>query len=72
VVEISVWDLRKRWSNVVNRATRGEQITITHARGLSRTPLSAEMLIRHRRLLPRVDPVALRKDIDEVLDAGPE
>jgi prevent-host-death family protein len=77
VTDVSIRELRNHGGDVVERAARGEQITITRTgkavaelRGLSRVPLTAETLLRRWRLLPRVDPVALRKDIDELLDAG--
>jgi prevent-host-death family protein len=77
VTEVSIRELRNHGGDVVDRAARGEQITITRTgkavaelRAISRAPLSAETLLRRWRLLPRVDPVALRKDIDELLDAG--
>lgn len=74
---MSIRELRNHGGNVVDRAARGEQITITRTgkavaelRAITRAPLSAETLLRRWRLLPSVDPVALRKDIDELLDAG--
>jgi prevent-host-death family protein len=77
VAEVSIRELRNHGGEVVDRAARGEQITITRTgkavaelRAVSPAPLSAETLLRRRRLLPRVDPVALRGDIDELLDAG--
>lgn len=77
MTEVSIRELRNHGGDVVDRAARGEQITITRTgkavaelKGLSRAPLSAETLLRRWRLLPQVDPVALRKDIDELLDPG--
>jgi prevent-host-death family protein len=77
VTEVSIRELRNHGGDVVDRAARGEQITITRTgkavaelRGLSRAPLSAEALLKRWRLLPHVDSIALRKDIDELLDAG--
>lgn len=74
---MSIRELRNHGGDVVDRAARGEQITITRTgkavaelRAVSQTPLSAATLLRRRRLLPRVDPVALRRDIDELLDAS--
>jgi antitoxin (DNA-binding transcriptional repressor) of toxin-antitoxin stability system len=75
VTEVSIRELRNHGGEVVDRAARGEQITITRTgkavaelRAVSQAPLSAETLLRRWRLLPLVDPVSLRKDIDELLD----
>jgi len=77
VTEVSIRELRNHGGDVVDRAARGERITITRTgkavaelRALSQAPLSAETLLRHWRVLPRVDPVALRRNIDELIDAG--
>jgi len=77
VSEVSIRDLRNHGGEVVERAQRGERLTITRAGtpvaqlvGLPRpaTPL-AELRQRWARL-PQVDPAALRRDIDDVLDPG--
>ncbi|HEY2182496.1 MAG TPA: type II toxin-antitoxin system prevent-host-death family antitoxin [Solirubrobacteraceae bacterium] len=72
MASVSVRDLRKRGGEVVDRAARGERITITRAgRAVAelcpapRYGLSAEALLSSLRLLPAVDPDALRADIDE-------
>jgi antitoxin (DNA-binding transcriptional repressor) of toxin-antitoxin stability system len=77
MAEVSIRDLRNHGGDVVDRATRGEQITITRAgravaelRAISPPALSAEALLRRWRQLPRVDPAALRGDIDRLLDAS--
>ncbi len=77
VTEVSIRELRNHGGEVVDRAARGEQITITRTgkavaelRAVSQAPLSAATLLRRWRLLPRMDLVALRRDIDELLDAG--
>jgi antitoxin (DNA-binding transcriptional repressor) of toxin-antitoxin stability system len=76
MAEVSVRELRSHADEFVDRAARGERITITHAgkavaelSGPSRAPLSAETLLMHWRLLPQVDPVTLRDDVDDLLDA---
>ncbi len=76
VADVSIRELRNRGGDVVDRVARGEQITITRAgtavaelRPVSRPPLTAATLIDRRRRLPPVDPVALRADLDETLDA---
>jgi len=73
---VSIRDLRNHGGDVVDRASRGEQVTITRAgravaelRPLSSPPLSAETLLARWRRLPDLDSVALRADIDETLDA---
>jgi antitoxin (DNA-binding transcriptional repressor) of toxin-antitoxin stability system len=76
MASVTVRELRNHGGEVVDRATRGEQITITRSgrpvaelRAL-RPPLSAEALLSRWRRLPVVDPAALRADLDQVLDAG--
>ena len=75
MADVTVRELRNHGGEVVDRATRGEQITITRSgrpvaelRPL-RPPLSAEALLSRWRRLPAVDPAALRADLDQVLDA---
>lgn len=61
---------------MVDRAARGEAITITRAgkavaqlRPVSAGPLAAAVLLERWRRLPPIDPIRLRADIDETLDA---
>lgn len=72
---MSIRDLRNHGGDIVDRAARGEQITITRSgkpvaelRGSSRPVLSAEVLLARYRQLPAVDPIALRADIDRLID----
>ena len=72
---VSIRDLRNHGGEVLDRAERGEQITITRSgrpvaelRGLSRSPLAAEALLDRWRRLPQVDPALLRRDIDRLID----
>ncbi len=74
MAKVSIRDLRNHGGEVVDRAVRGEQITITRSgaevaelRAL-RPPLSAEALLDRWSRLPSVDPAALRSDIDHLLD----
>lgn len=74
--DISIRDLRNHGGEVIERAQRGERLTITKAGkpvaqlvALPRPPASLEALRRRWARLPRVDPVTLRRDIDAVLDA---
>jgi antitoxin (DNA-binding transcriptional repressor) of toxin-antitoxin stability system len=77
MAEVSIRDLRNHGGDVVDRATRGEQITITRSgkavaelRALSRPPLAAEALLDRWHRLPHLDPVALRSDIEMLLDGS--
>jgi prevent-host-death family protein len=70
--DVTIRELRNQGGDVVDRAARGERITITRSgrpvaelRPL-RTPLSADALLERARRLPPVDAAALRKDIDEL------
>jgi len=74
--EVSIRELRNHGGNVVDRATRGEEITITRGgkpvaelRATARPTLSAATLLSRWRRVPRVDPAALRADLDALLDA---
>ena len=73
---VSIRDLRNHAGDVVDRASRGEQVTITRdgqavaeLRPLATPPLSAEALLAQWRRLPDLDSVSLRADIDEPFDA---
>jgi antitoxin (DNA-binding transcriptional repressor) of toxin-antitoxin stability system len=77
MAEVSIRDLRNHGGDVVDRATRGEQITITRSgkavaelRALSPPPLTAEALLNRWRRLPPLDAVALRGDVDRLLDGS--
>jgi prevent-host-death family protein len=74
MARVTIRELRNHGGDVVDRAARGERITITRSgrpvaelRTL-RTPLSADALLERWRRLPAVDPVALRGDLDELLN----
>jgi prevent-host-death family protein len=76
MAEVSIRELRNHGGEVVDRAVRGEAITITRAgkavaqlRPLAPAPLAAAVVIERWRHLPRIDPVLLRADIDRILDA---
>jgi len=75
--EVTIRELRNHGGDVVDRAARGEPITITRGgkpvaelRPTAPTGPSAATLLARWRALPHVDPVALRADLDELLDAG--
>ena len=74
MTDVSIRELRNQGGEIVDRAARGEPITITRSgtavaelRSL-RPPLSAESLLERWRRLPDVDPAELRADADELLD----
>ena len=73
--DISIRDLRNHGGEVIERAQRGERLTITKAGKpvaqlvpLPRPAASLEVLRRRWALLPQVDPAMLRGEIDAVLD----
>lgn len=74
MANVSIRDLRNHGGEVVDRAARGEQITITRAgRAVAelkpvRPALSAEALLGRWNRLPAVNPAGLRVDIDRLLD----
>jgi prevent-host-death family protein len=70
MARVTIRELCNEGGEVVDRAARGEQITITRSgrpvaelRPL-RAPLSANALLERWCRVPAVDPVALREDID--------
>jgi len=74
MANVTIRELRNQGGEIVDRAAAGEQITITRSgrpvaelRAL-RAPLTADAVLERARRLPAVDPVALREDIDELLD----
>lgn len=76
MAHVSIRDLRNHGGDVVDRAARGERITITRSgravaelRAVPRPPLSTEALLSRWHRLPPVDPVSLREDVDRLLDA---
>lgn len=73
MARITIRELRNQGGDVVDRAARGEQITIIRSgrpvaelRPL-RAPLMADALLERWRRVPAVDPVALREDVDELV-----
>ncbi len=75
VADVSIRDLRNHGGEIVERAERGERLTITRAgtpvaelTALPRSPVRLEVLRARRRHLPAVDPRRLRADIDELMD----
>jgi prevent-host-death family protein len=79
MARVTIRELRNQGGDVVDRAARGEQITITRSgRPVAellplrppRAPLSADSLLERWRRLPALDPVALRKDVDELVGSN--
>jgi prevent-host-death family protein len=73
--EISIRELRNHGGDVVDRAAKGERLTITRSgkpvaelRPLTREPVPLDVVISRRRRLPAVDPDHLREDLDRILD----
>lgn len=73
---VSIRELRNHGGDVVDRAARGEQITITRSgkevaelRPIHE-PLSGNALLSRWNRLPAIDATKLRTDIDEVLDSS--
>lgn len=76
-MDVSIRDLRNHGGEVVERAERGERLTITRSGkpvaqlvGLPRPPASLDVLRRRWARLPAVDPAELRRDVDSVIDPG--
>jgi prevent-host-death family protein len=72
---VTVRDLRNHGGEVLDRVERGERVVITRdgrpvaeLRPLPRRSARSAELIERRKPLPPVDDVALRRDIDAVLD----
>ena len=75
VADVSIRDLRNHGGEIVERAERGERLTITRAgtpvaelTALPRAPIGLEVLRERRAHLPHVDSQRLRDDIDAVIE----
>lgn len=75
--EVTIRELRNDGGRVLERVARGETLTITRdghpvaeLRPLPRRPLAAAQLRARWRRLPVLDPAALKRDIDAVVDAS--
>jgi prevent-host-death family protein len=76
MTSVSIRDLRNHGGEVVERAQRGERLTITRDGtpvaqlvALPRPAAPLDELRRRWAKLPHVDPNALRQDLDEVIGA---
>jgi prevent-host-death family protein len=74
---VSVRDLRNHGGDVLDRVQRGESLTVTRdgapvavLRPVRRLDLPTAELVRRRRSLPQMDPDALRRDLDRLLDSS--
>ncbi|MDX1891668.1 type II toxin-antitoxin system prevent-host-death family antitoxin [Mycolicibacterium sp. 050158] len=72
---VTVRELRNSGGEVLRRVEHGERIVITRdgtpvaeLRPLPRSSAGPAELIRRRKNLPPVDPDALRRDIDNLID----
>ena len=72
---VTVRDLRNKGGEVLDRVERGERVIVTRdgraVAELRPLPLRSARpaeLIERRKGLPRVDPDALRRDIDTIID----
>ena len=72
---VTVRELRNKGGEVLDRVARGEHVIVTRdgrpvaeLRPLPRPSARPAELIERRRRLPRMDPEALRRDIDTVVD----
>lgn len=75
MASVTIRELRNHGGEVVDRAARGEQITITRSgrpvaelRRLGHEPLTAEALISRRKNAPSVDYKKMREELDTVVD----
>jgi antitoxin (DNA-binding transcriptional repressor) of toxin-antitoxin stability system len=74
MADISIRELRNNGGEVVDRAARGEPITITRGGRpvaelrATRPTLTVAPLLERWRSLPGVDLAALRADVDQILD----
>jgi prevent-host-death family protein len=75
VKSVTVRDLRNKGGEVLDRVERGERVIVTRdgravaeLRPLPRRSARPVELIERRKGLPRVDPDALRRDIDTIID----
>lgn len=75
MMSVTVRDLRNNGAEVLDRVVRGESLVVTRdgtpvaeLAPIRRRSAPPAELIARRRALPAVDPAALRRDLDTVLD----
>lgn len=77
-MEVSIWELRNKGGELVDRVARGESLTVTRSgrpvaelRPPGRELLAIEELIARRRRLPGLDLAVFREDLDRILYPSP-
>ncbi len=72
---VTIRELRNHGRTVIDRVEAGECLVVSRdgrpvaeLRPLPREPLDAETLLERWRHVPSVDPEALRRDIDSIID----
>ena len=77
MTSVTIRDLRNRGGEVIDRVARGERVIITRSgkpvaelRPIITSRISAEALVEQLRQLPPVDPIALRADLDAIIDSS--
>lgn len=75
MAEITIRELRNHGGEVVDRVTSGERLTVTRdgkpvamLLPLEPPPISSQTLINRWAALPPMDPHALRRDVDAIID----
>jgi prevent-host-death family protein len=77
MAEVTIRELRNHGGEVIERVEAGERLTVTRAgqpvaelHPVRRRPATAATLLERWSKLPKVDPSALRADIDQLLDSS--
>lgn len=77
IEQVSIRELRNHGGEVVDRVAHGGRAIVTRSgrpvaelRPLGKPPIGAAALIERWRKLPAVDPTALRRDIDTLIDGS--
>ena len=75
--EVTIRELRNHGGDVIDRVTAGETLTVTRAgkpvaelRPVDRTPLAIDVVAKRWARLPLIDPVAMRRELDEIIDSS--
>jgi prevent-host-death family protein len=75
MADVTIRELRNQGGQVIDRVLAGEVLTVTRDGlpvaqlvPLPRKPLTSEEIVRRWRNVPSVDPDALRRDIDDIID----
>jgi prevent-host-death family protein len=75
MANVTVRELRNQGGRVIDRVVRGERLTVTRSGKpvaelipVRRGSIAVGELLARWRRLPPVDPVALRRDLDEALN----